>query len=81
LLRLEAEADEMWSFVVSKENKQWIWIALDGATRQVIAFYVGDRSASSAREFPADVAEAQQLRESKPASCESGINEASRAGG
>jgi hypothetical protein len=28
----------MWSFVVSKTNKQWIWIALDGATKQVIAF-------------------------------------------
>jgi len=51
LLRLEAEADEMWSFVVSKRNKQWIWIALDGATKQIIAFYVGDRSASSAREL------------------------------
>jgi insertion element IS1 protein InsB len=51
LLRLEAEADEMWSFVVSKRNKQWIWIALDVATKQVIAFYVGDRSASSAREL------------------------------
>jgi hypothetical protein len=24
LLRLEAVADEMWSFVVSKKNKQWI---------------------------------------------------------
>jgi insertion element IS1 protein InsB len=51
LLRLEAEADEMWSFVASKRNKQWIWIALDVATKQVIAFYVGDRSASSAREL------------------------------
>src|SRR5215813_13479069 len=51
LLRLEAEADEMWSFVVSKRNKQWIWIALDVTTKQVIAFYVGDRSASSAREL------------------------------
>jgi insertion element IS1 protein InsB len=51
LLRLEAEADEMWSFVISKRNKQWIWIALDVTTKQVIAFYVGDRSASSAREL------------------------------
>jgi IS1 family transposase len=50
-LRLEAEADEMWSFVVSKRNKQWIWIALDVTTKQVIAFQVGDRSASSAREL------------------------------
>jgi len=38
LLRLEAEADEMWSFVGSKENKQWIWIAIDTANKQVIAF-------------------------------------------
>ena len=25
---LESEVDEMWSFVGSKENKQWIWIAI-----------------------------------------------------
>jgi len=28
----------MWSFVASKENKQWIWIAIDATTKQVIAF-------------------------------------------
>jgi len=51
LSRLEAEADEMWSFVGSKGNKQWIWIAIDTETRQVIAFYVGDRSRESARKL------------------------------
>ncbi len=51
VLRLAAEADEMWSFVGSKENKQWIWIAMDTATRQVIAFYIGDRSRRSARKL------------------------------
>jgi len=51
LLRLEAEADEMWSFVARKENKQWIWIAIDATTKQVIAFYVGDRSRKSARQL------------------------------
>ena len=50
-LRLEAEADEMWSFVASKENKQWIWIAIETTTKQVIAFYVGDRSRQSAEEL------------------------------
>jgi hypothetical protein len=25
LRRLEAEADEMWSFVTKRANKQWIW--------------------------------------------------------
>ena len=34
----------MWSFVARKANKQWIWMALDVETKQVIAFYVGDRS-------------------------------------
>ena len=39
LRRLEAEADEMWSFVQKKANKQWIWIAMDRTTRQIIAFH------------------------------------------
>jgi insertion element IS1 protein InsB len=45
--QLEAEADEMWSFVGKRANKQWIWIALDAQTRQVIAFHVGDRRRES----------------------------------
>ena len=48
LHRLEAEVDELWSFVGKKANRQWIWIALDATTRQVIAFHVGDRSGQSA---------------------------------
>lgn len=48
---LEAEVDEMWSFVGNKKNKQWIWIAIDAKTKQVIAFYVGDRSKNSAKEL------------------------------
>jgi insertion element IS1 protein InsB len=47
--RLEAEADEMWSFVQKKANKQWIWIAMDATTRQSIAFHVGDRSGESGK--------------------------------
>jgi len=49
LQRLEAELDELWSFVGKKANRQWIWIALDATTRQVIAFHVGDRSSQSAQ--------------------------------
>ena len=44
LYRLEAEVDELWSFVGKKANRQWIWIAMDADTRQIMAFYVGDRS-------------------------------------
>jgi insertion element IS1 protein InsB len=55
LRRLEAEADEMWSFVQKKANQQWIWIAMDAPTRQVIAFHVGDRSRASAAELWAKI--------------------------
>ena len=48
LRRLEAEADEMWSFVKRKAHKLWVWIAMDAMTRQIIAFHVGDRSRKSA---------------------------------
>jgi IS1 family transposase len=47
--RLEAEADEMWSFVGKKANRQWLWIALEAQTRQVLAFHVGARSRQSAQ--------------------------------
>jgi insertion element IS1 protein InsB len=49
LLRLEAEVDELWSFVGRRADKQWLWLAFDPQTRQVVAFYVGDRSRESAR--------------------------------
>jgi IS1 family transposase len=56
--RLEVEADEMSSFVQKKANKQWIWIAMDATTRQVIAFHVGDRSRRSAKRLWAKIPEA-----------------------
>ena len=54
---LEAEADEMWSFVGKKANKQWIGIAMDAKTHQVIAFHVGDRSRESGAQLWAKVPE------------------------
>ena len=55
LSRLEAEADEMWSFVQKKANKQWIWIAMDAITRQIIALHVGDRGHASGQELWANI--------------------------
>ena len=55
LRRLEVEADEMASFVPKKANKQWIWIAMDATTRQVMAFHVGDRSRKSAKRLWAKI--------------------------
>ena len=51
LYRLRAEADELQSFVGKKENKQWLWLAIDSHTRQALAFHVGDRSQKSARKL------------------------------
>jgi insertion element IS1 protein InsB len=62
--RLEVEADEMASFVQKKANKQWIWLAMDAKTRQVIAFHVGDRSRRSAKRLWTKIPQAyrQQAR-------------------
>jgi IS1 family transposase len=48
---LEVEADEMASYVQNKTNKQWIGLAMDARTRQIIVFHVGDRSRQSARKL------------------------------
>ena len=42
------ELDELWSFAGSKLNPRWVWVALCRQTRQVVAYFVGDRSAESA---------------------------------
>jgi insertion element IS1 protein InsB len=41
----------MWSFVNDKGNKQWIWLALDVATREIVGVYVGERSEQGARQL------------------------------
>ena len=42
------EADEMWSFVGKKADKQWIWLAMEVETRQIIGFWIGPRSEEGA---------------------------------
>ncbi|MBF0378091.1 MAG: IS1 family transposase [Desulfamplus sp.] len=37
------ECDEMWSFVGTKENKQWIWLAIDRNSRKIVGVHVGSR--------------------------------------
>jgi len=41
--------DEMWSFVGNKKNKQWIWLALDTKTQEIVGVYVGERSRKGAQ--------------------------------
>jgi IS1 family transposase len=43
------ELDELWSFVRSKEEPAWVWVALDRTTRQVVAYGLGARSEESCR--------------------------------
>ena len=44
------QLDEMWTFVQNKENKIWLWFALNPANRQIVPasayrFHVGDAPA------------------------------------
>lgn len=39
----------MWSFVGNKDNKQWVWLALDRDTREIVGVYVGRRDAEAAK--------------------------------
>ena len=40
-VRLTIQCDELWSFVDNKGNKQWIWLALDADTREIVGVYIG----------------------------------------
>ena len=41
----------MWTFVGKKENKQWLWLALNPVNRQIVAFHIGNRGAKDAHLF------------------------------
>jgi transposase-like protein len=34
--KLNVQMDELWSFVDNKGNKQWVWLAIDADTREII---------------------------------------------
>ncbi|MGB7247854.1 MAG: IS1 family transposase [Phormidesmis sp.] len=46
---LTIQCDEAWSFVGNKGNKQWIWLAIDQETREIVGVYIGRRSRVGAR--------------------------------
>jgi IS1 family transposase/transposase-like protein len=46
--RLNVQMDKLWSFVDNKGNQQWVWLALDAQTREIVGVHIGDRSAVSA---------------------------------
>jgi IS1 family transposase len=47
--RLTIQCDQMWSFVGNKGNKQWIWLALDWKSGEIVGVFVGERSRDGAR--------------------------------
>ena len=50
-LDLGIECDELWSFVKSKENAVYIWLAINRKTHQIIGVHLGNRSRNSAQEI------------------------------
>jgi insertion element IS1 protein InsB len=49
----ESELDEMWSFVRTKKNQRWLWLAIDHETRNVLAFVFGRRKHKVFKELKA----------------------------
>ena len=41
------ELDELWSFVLKKAHQRWVWVALCRRTRQIVAYFIGDRREAS----------------------------------
>ena len=47
--RLTVQMDELWSFVNDKDHEQWVWLAIDADTREIVGCTIGDRSGKSAQ--------------------------------
>ena len=46
------ECDQMWSFVDSKKNSVYVWLAIDRNSRKVVGCFIGDRTRKSAVQLP-----------------------------
>ncbi len=58
--RLTIECDELWSFVNSKKNDVYIWLAIDRDSRKIVGCFVGDRTRKSARQLWASLPDVYQ---------------------
>ena len=45
------EFDEIYAFVGSKKNKVWIWLVITRLKKQIVAYFIGDRSAKSLKKL------------------------------
>lgn len=47
--KLTIQCDEMWSFVGNKDEKYWIWLAIDASTSEIVGAHIGDRGQGGAQ--------------------------------
>jgi len=47
--KLTIQCDEMWSFVRNKDNKQWIGLAIEASTKEIVGVYIGKRDQAGAQ--------------------------------
>ena len=45
------QCDELWSFVDHKGNQQWVWLAQDVDTREIVGVYIGNRDQRAAQKL------------------------------
>lgn len=50
---VEAELDEMWSFVGSKQQQRWLWHAVDHQTGEVLAYVLAEHKDAAFLELKA----------------------------
>lgn len=45
------ELDEMWTFVGRKRRKVWLWLAVERASRRIVAWVLGTRGTATCRQL------------------------------
>lgn len=51
LLPLALELDEQWSFVQSKSNQRWLWLAINHYTSEILAYTFGSRTDTALKQL------------------------------
>ena len=51
------ECDEIWAYVGTKKNQQWVWLAWSFQTKQALSFAVGPRDLTTGRILKAGIPE------------------------
>jgi insertion element IS1 protein InsB len=49
------ECDEMWAYVGSKKNQQWIWLSWSHQTTQTLSFAIGPRDLATGKIMKAGI--------------------------